>query len=75
MHIQAADTRAVVIDRRLLNNSLLEMGQEGGVEFSPHSRVVGLEDQATIIERDGDTYRGWGRILTGCCPNPSLFGD
>ena len=65
VRIEAADTRAVVIDRRLLNNRLLEMAQEGGVEFSPHSRVVGLEDQATIIERNGDTYRAKAKVVIG----------
>jgi len=65
VRIEAAEARAVVIDRRLLNNSLLKMAQEGGVEFSPHSRVVGLEDQATIIEKNGDTYRAKAKVVIG----------
>jgi len=63
--IEAADTRAVVIDRRLFNIRLLEMAQEAGVEFAPQSRVVGLENEAAIIERAGDTYQAEARVVIG----------
>jgi flavin-dependent dehydrogenase len=65
VHIEAADTRAVVIDRRLFNISLLEMAQEAGVEFTPQSRVVGLEDEEAIIEKNGDTHRAEAKVLIG----------
>jgi digeranylgeranylglycerophospholipid reductase len=65
VHIETADTRAVVIDRRLFNLRLLEMAQEAGVEFAPHSLVVGLEDNAAIIERDGFTYRAEAKVIIG----------
>jgi len=65
VRIEAADTRAVVIDRRLFNIRLLEMAQEAGVEFAPQSRVVGLENEAAIIERAGDTYQAEARVVIG----------
>ena len=65
VRIEAADTRAVVIDRRLLNNRLLDMAQEAGVDFVLQSRVVGLEDKAAIIERNGDTYRAEAKVIIG----------
>ena len=65
VHIEAADTRAVVIDRRLFNIKLLDMAQEAGVEFTPRSRVVGLENKAAIIARDGDTYRAEAKVIIG----------
>jgi digeranylgeranylglycerophospholipid reductase len=63
--IEAADTRAVVIDRRLFNLRLLEMAQEAGVEFIPHSLVVGLADEAAIITRNDDTYRAVAKVIIG----------
>jgi digeranylgeranylglycerophospholipid reductase len=65
VRIEAADTRAVVIDRRIFNSRLLEMAQEAGVDFVLQSRVVGLEDKAAIIERDGDTYRAEAKVIIG----------
>jgi digeranylgeranylglycerophospholipid reductase len=65
VRIEAADARAVVIDRRLLNLRLLEMAQGAGVEFAPTSRVVGLEDKTVIIERNGDTYRTQATAVIG----------
>jgi digeranylgeranylglycerophospholipid reductase len=63
--IEAADTRAVVIDRRLFNSKLLEMAQEAGVEFTSQSRVDGLDDKAAIITRNGDTYRAEAKVIIG----------
>lgn len=65
VHIEATDTRAVVIDRRLFNIKLLEMAQEAGVEFTPRSRVVDLEDKEAIIARDSDTYRAEAKVIIG----------
>jgi digeranylgeranylglycerophospholipid reductase len=65
VRIEAADTRAVVIDRRLLNIRLLEMAQEAGVEFAPQSRVVGLEEKAAIIQRNSDTHRATAKVIIG----------
>lgn len=65
VRIEAADARAVVIDRRLFNIKLLEQAQGAGAEFSPHSRVIGLEDGAAIIERKDDTYRTQARVVIG----------
>jgi digeranylgeranylglycerophospholipid reductase len=63
--IKAADTRAVVIDRRLFNLRLLEQAQEAGAEFAPQSLAVGLADEAAIIERNGDTYRAGAKVIIG----------
>ena len=65
VRIEAADTRAVVIDRRLFNIRLLEMAQEAGVEFTPQSRVIGLEEKAAIIARDNDIYRAEAKVIIG----------
>jgi digeranylgeranylglycerophospholipid reductase len=65
VRIEAADARAVVIDRRLFNIKLLEQAQGAGAGFAPHSRVVGLEDGAAIIERSGDTYRAQAKVVIG----------
>ncbi len=65
VRIEAAEARAVVIDRRLFNIRLLEQAQGAGVEFSPHSRAVGLEDGTVVIERAGDTYRAQARVVIG----------
>jgi len=65
VRIEAADTRAVVIDRRLFNLRLLEMAQVAGVEFVPESLVVGLEDGSTLIEKGGDTYRAETTVVIG----------
>ena len=65
VRIEAADTRAVIIDRRLLNIMLLELAQEAGVEFTPQSRVVGLENEAVIIQRNGNTYQAKTRVTIG----------
>jgi digeranylgeranylglycerophospholipid reductase len=65
VRIEAADARAVVIDRRLFNLRLLETAQEAGVEFSPNSRVVGLDNKTAIIERNGDTYGTRATVLVG----------
>jgi digeranylgeranylglycerophospholipid reductase len=65
VRIEAAEARAVVIDRRVFNLRLLEMAQEAGVEFVPESRVVGLEHGSTIIERNGDTYQAEARVVIG----------
>jgi digeranylgeranylglycerophospholipid reductase len=65
VRIEAAEARAVVIDRRLLNIRLLEMAKEAGVEFAPQSRVVDLEDGAAIIQRNSDTYRATAKVIIG----------
>jgi digeranylgeranylglycerophospholipid reductase len=65
VRIEAADTRALVIDRRLLNIRLLEMAQEAGVEFAPQSRLVGLEKKVAIIQRNSDTYRATAKVIIG----------
>jgi len=65
VRIEAADARAVVIDRRLFNIRLLEQAQGAGAEFSPHSRAVGLEDGTTVIERLGHTYRAKAQVVIG----------
>jgi flavin-dependent dehydrogenase len=41
------------------------MAQEAGVEFAPQSRVVDLEDGATIIQRNSDTYRARAKVIIG----------
>jgi len=65
VRIEAADTRAVIIDRRLLNIRLLEMAQEAGVEFAPQSRLVGIEEEAAIIQRNSDIYRATAKVIIG----------
>jgi digeranylgeranylglycerophospholipid reductase len=65
IRIEVAETRAVVIDRRIFNRRLLEMAQEAGVDFLLQSRVVGLEDKAAIIARDGNTYRTEAKVIIG----------
>jgi geranylgeranyl reductase family protein len=65
LRIEAAETKAVVIDRRLFNLRLLEMAQEAGVEFIPESRVIGLEDGSITIKRDGETYQAEARVIIG----------
>jgi len=65
LRIEAADTRAVVIDRRLFNLRLLEMAQQAGVKFVPQSLVTGLEDGTITIERGGDTYEAEARVVIG----------
>jgi digeranylgeranylglycerophospholipid reductase len=65
LRIEAADTRAVVIDRRLFNLRLLEMAQQGGVEFIPESLVTGLDNGSIAIERNGDTYQAEARVVIG----------
>jgi digeranylgeranylglycerophospholipid reductase len=65
VRIEAAEARAVVIDRRVFNLRLLEMAQEAGAEFASQSLVVGLEDGSTIIERNGDTYQARARVVIG----------
>ncbi|MBW2040117.1 MAG: NAD(P)/FAD-dependent oxidoreductase [Deltaproteobacteria bacterium] len=65
LRIEAKDTRALVIDRRLFNLKLLEMAQEVGAEFIHHSRVVGLDNQLAIIERNDATYRAETKVIIG----------
>jgi digeranylgeranylglycerophospholipid reductase len=65
VHIEAADIRALVIDRRLFNLRLLEQAQEAGVEFAPQSMMVGLEDEAAIITRNDDIYRAVAKVIIG----------
>lgn len=65
VRIEAAEARAVVIDRRIFNSKLLEMAQDAGVDFLLQSRVVGLEDKAAIITRNGDTYRAEAKVIIG----------
>jgi len=65
LRIEAADTRAVVIDRRLFNLRLLEMAQAVGVEFVPESRVTGLDNGSIIIERNGATYQAEAKVVIG----------
>ncbi|MCJ7664571.1 MAG: NAD(P)/FAD-dependent oxidoreductase [Desulfobacterales bacterium] len=65
LRIEAADTRAVVIDRRLFNRRLLEMAQAAGVEFVLESLVIGLEDGAITIERGNETYKAEARVVIG----------
>ena len=64
VRIEAADTRAVVIDRRLFNIKLLEMAQEAGVEFASQSQVVGLEEGAAIIQRNNDIQRATAKVIS-----------
>lgn len=65
VRIEAAETRAVVIDRRLFNNKLLEQAQEAGVEFALRSRVVDLEHKAAVIQRNGDLHRATAEVIIG----------
>jgi len=65
LRIEAADTRAVVIDRRLFNLRLLEMAEAAGVEFVYQSPVIGLEDRTLTIERWGETYQAEARVVIG----------
>jgi digeranylgeranylglycerophospholipid reductase len=65
LRIEAADTRAVVIDRRLFNMRLLEMAQQAGVEFLPESRVTGLDNGSITIERSGATYQAEAGVVIG----------
>jgi digeranylgeranylglycerophospholipid reductase len=65
LRIEAADTRAVVIDRRLFNLRLLEMAQEAGVEFVPESLVVGLDNGAITVEQNGETYQAEAQVVIG----------
>lgn len=65
LRIEAADTRAVVIDRRLFNLRLLELAQQAGVEFVPESLVTGLDNGSITIERSGDTYQAEARVVVG----------
>jgi len=65
LRIEAADTRAVVIDRRLFNLRLLEMAEAAGVEFVPESRVTGLGNGSVTIERNGATYQAEAKVVIG----------
>jgi len=65
LRIEAADTRAVVIDRRFFNLRLLEMAQAVGVEFVPESRVTGLDNGSVAIERNGATYQAEAKVVIG----------
>jgi digeranylgeranylglycerophospholipid reductase len=65
IRIEAQDTRAVVIDRRLFNLKLLEMAQEAGCDFAPQHLVVGLEKQVAIIRKNGDLYRAEAQVIIG----------
>jgi geranylgeranyl reductase family protein len=65
LRIEAADTRAVVVDRRLFNLRLLEQAQEVGVEFVPQSLVTGLEEGSITIERRGGTYQAGAGVVIG----------
>ena len=65
LRIEAADTRAVVIDRRLFNLRLLEMAQQAGVEFVSESRVTGLDNGSVTIERGGYTFRAEAGVVIG----------
>jgi digeranylgeranylglycerophospholipid reductase len=65
LRIEAVDTRAVVIDRRVFNLRLLEMAQEVGVETIYQSLVVGLEDRSISIERGGHTYEAQAKVVIG----------
>ena len=65
VRVEAAETRAVVIDRRLFNNKLLEQAQEAGVEFALRSRVVDLEYKAAVIQRNGDLHRATAEVIIG----------
>lgn len=63
--IEADDARALVIDRRLFNIKLLEIAREAGVEFIPNSRVVGLDNQSVIVQRNGLLYRAETKVVIG----------
>ena len=65
VRIEATDTRAVVIDRRLFNRKLLEMAQEAGGDVASQHLVVGLEKNAAIIKKNGDHYRAEARVIIG----------
>jgi digeranylgeranylglycerophospholipid reductase len=65
LRIEAADTRAVVIDRRLFNLRLLEMAQQAGVEFVPESLVTGLDNGSITIERNDAIYQAEARVVIG----------
>jgi geranylgeranyl reductase family protein len=63
--IEAADTRAVVIDRRLFNLRLLEMAQAAGVTFSSQSMVTGLDNGSVAIECNGHAYQAEAQVVIG----------
>ena len=63
--IEAEETRALVIDRHLLNVKLLEMAQMAGVKFIPYSRVVGLDNRSVIIERKDANYQVKTKVVIG----------
>jgi digeranylgeranylglycerophospholipid reductase len=65
LRIEAADTRAVVIDRRLFNLRLLEMAEQAGVEFIPESLATGLVNGSIAIERWGETYQAEAKVIIG----------
>jgi digeranylgeranylglycerophospholipid reductase len=65
LRIEAADTRAVVIDRRLFNLRLLEMAEQAGVEFVYQSSFTGLDDGRLVIERWGETYQTETKVVIG----------
>jgi digeranylgeranylglycerophospholipid reductase len=65
LRIEAAETRAVVIDRRLFNLRLLEMAEQAGVEFVYQSLVTGLGDGTLTVERWGETYQAEARVVIG----------
>lgn len=65
LRIEAADTRAVVIDRRLFNLRLLEMAEAAGVEFVYQSLVTGLDNGTITIERWGEGYQAEARVIIG----------
>jgi digeranylgeranylglycerophospholipid reductase len=65
LRIEAADTRAVVIDRRLFNIRLLEMAEAVGVEFCTESLVTGLDNGSVTIERNGATYQAEAKVVIG----------
>jgi digeranylgeranylglycerophospholipid reductase len=65
LRIEAADARAVVIDRRLFNVRLLEMAEQAGVEFVPESLATGLVNGSIAIERMGAMYGAEAKVVIG----------
>lgn len=65
LHIEAGDTRGVVIDRHLFQQRLLEMAEGEGVEYLPRACAVGMGEEGLLIERQGNLYRAKGGVVIG----------
>lgn len=75
LHIEAQDTRALVIDRHLFNGKLLTMVQETGIDLITRSRVVSLNNRRVMIQKDGLIYEAKTKVIIGADGPKSHVAD